>query len=97
MDKVEKKRMKEDCTSLLTVMDCIAEFTKADGSNRKMLCTLRKDAVPPSSDDDAYSRTKFRNRPENEDILVVWDLEASEGQGGWRSFRLDRIKSFKPV
>jgi hypothetical protein len=88
-------KMKEDCTNLLTVSDCLVEFTKADGSNRKMLCTLRKDAVQPADENVPFSRSKYRNRPENKDILVVWDLEASEGKGDWRSFRLDRIKSFK--
>ena len=90
-------KMNKDCTDLLTASDCLVEFTKADGSNRKMLCTLRKAAVPPADENVPFSRSKYRDRKENADILVVWDLEAGDGNGDWRSFRLDRIKSFKPA
>ena len=97
MDKKEKKRIKKDCTDLLNVSMCLAEFTKADGTNRVMKCTLQKSIVPPSNDKDGFSRQKFRNRPENEDVMIVWDVEAKEGAGDWRSFRIDRIKSFKAL
>ena len=97
MNDKELAKMKKDCTDMLVTMDCLVEFTKVDGSNRKMLCTLRKDAVPESSQDVPHSRQKFRNRAENKEILIVWDLEAGEGEGGWRSMRLDKIRSFVPA
>lgn len=97
MDKKEKTRMRKDCNEMLQSMNCLVEFVKADGTDRKMLCTLQKGVVPSLSDGTGspFASKKFRN--ENEDVLVVWDLEASNGEGGWRSFRLDRIKSFRPA
>lgn len=95
MDKKEKARMRKDCNDMLAAMNCEVEFTKADGSNRKMLCTLQKSVIPAQNAEQAWSSKKFRNV--NEDILVVWDLEAKEGEGDWRSMRLDRIKSFRPA
>ena len=59
-------------------------FTKADGSERKMLCTLQDKyiAIKPTSE-----------REKNNDVLSVWDID----KGAWRSFRYDRVISWKPI
>jgi len=59
-------------------------FTKADGTVRKMICTLEEGVIPP-----AEPKKTDRVKKENDDVLAVWDLEAQ----GWRSFRFDSILS----
>ena len=59
------------------------EFTKADGSIRKMNATLQESVVPHVEAD--------TERKANPDIQVVWDTDAN----GWRSFRWDRLQGIK--
>jgi hypothetical protein len=58
-------------------------FEKADGSLREMRCTLQASYLP------AQLLQEGTTRKENLDVLAVWDIDA----GGWRSFRMDSIKS----
>lgn len=62
-------------------------FTKKDGSERVMKCTLKDELVQikPSKDE---SKNK---RKVNEDVMPVWDLDKES----WRSFRIDSIKNFE--
>lgn len=57
-------------------------FTKKDGTERVMNCTLQ-DEVAVQED-----KKTDRIRKENEEVLAVYDLDVK----GWRSFRLDSIK-----
>lgn len=57
-------------------------FTKKDGSERVMQCTLNEDVVPVTGD-------KQRTVNRSESAQPVFDTEAQE----WRSFRWDSIKS----
>jgi hypothetical protein len=68
-----------------TLTDGIATvtFEKADGSLREMRCTLQPSYLPPQLLQEGTTRK------ENLDVLAVWDIDA----GGWRSFRMDSIKS----
>ena len=59
------------------------EFLKADGSLRKMKATLQESIVP-------HTDTKKDKEP-NADICIVWDTDLE----AWRSFRWDRLKTFK--
>jgi hypothetical protein len=59
-------------------------FEKLDGSLREMRCTLQADVLPPM-----LLQEDAKTRKENLDTLSVWDIEAN----GWRSFRIDSIKS----
>ncbi len=59
-------------------------FTKKDGSERVMKCTLKEDVLPMIQSDDGTSI-----RAKSKETLAVWDIEAE----GWRSFRWDSIKS----
>ena len=54
-------------------------FTKKDGTERTMKCTLMEKFLP---------ETVGSDRPRNDDALAVYDLEKE----GWRSFRWDSIK-----
>lgn len=66
------------------------EFTKVDGTVRKMQCTLMKDKIPPATKD-PISQEKVRTV--NENVVAVWDIEKE----GWRSFRLDSVISMQGV
>ena len=65
-------------------------FTKIDGSERKMNCTLIPEYVPQKPVVEGQQLlTESLPRAENPDTLAVWDVDAK----GWRSFRLDSIKA----
>jgi hypothetical protein len=64
-------------------------FTKKDGTERVMKCTLRPDLLPAQTD----LEEQVQSRKSNPDVLAVWDLEAK----GWRSFRHDSIMMFTYV
>ena len=57
-------------------------FTKTDGTERTMYCTLKEGVAVP------YEKKTDRVRAENADVLRVWDLEKNE----WRGFRLNAIR-----
>lgn len=54
-------------------------FTKKDGTERIMKCTLQEEYLP---------ETVGGERKKNEDSLAVYDLDME----GWRSFRWDSVK-----
>ena len=64
-------------------------FTKKDGTERVMKCTLRPDLLPAQTD----LEEQVQNRKSNSEVLAVWDLDAK----GWRSFRHDSILMFTYV
>jgi hypothetical protein len=59
------------------------KFTKTDGTERDMKCTLMSEIVKP------HEKKTEREKKVNEDIISVWDIEKE----GWRSFRYDSIIS----
>lgn len=63
-----------------SVIDVV--FTKADGSERTMKCTLSEEFIPAR--DDSTTST----RKSNPDVCPVWDMENQ----AWRSFRWDSVK-----
>ena len=65
-------------------------FTKADGSERVMLCTTN-----PRTIQEYYTEEKKTERviADNPDVCKVFDLDKK----AWRSFRLDSVKSYKIV
>jgi len=62
-------------------------FTKKDGSNRDMLCTLAESLIPEDK------KPKTENTKFSDDALRVFDLDKQE----WRSFRWDSIKTVKGI
>ena len=69
---------------------CEVVFTKADGTERTMKCTLSKSMLPA---DTRQVLTETEPRGGNPNLVTVWDTEAN----GWRSFAVDRVKSFRKV
>lgn len=61
-------------------------FTKLDGSERTMRCTLMKNMLPPRYDESHLD--EMHKKKENLDTVVVWDIV----KNGWRSFRVDNVE-----
>jgi len=82
---------KEDLLELLSKETIEITFTKLDGDERIMTCTLQESVLPPANKEDKLSQTKIRNLSEK--ALVVWDVNANS----WRSFRYDRVKKVTQI
>jgi len=65
---------------------CKVVFTKANGDNRVMHCTLNESILPAQKD----IEEEIQKKKPNPNALAVWDTD----KGGWRSFRWDSIKEF---
>ena len=61
-------------------------FTKVDGTERVMPCTLRDGAMPPKAVTENH-----KTRAYNPETLSVWCLDKSE----WRSFRVMNVTKVK--
>jgi hypothetical protein len=72
----------ERLQQLLTMQTLTVTFTKKDGTERVMRCTLDPAKLPIRE----HTETKIR-KPNNE-ILSVFDLDAQ----GWRSFTKTAVK-----
>lgn len=63
---------------------CEVTFTKVNGEQRVMPCTLREDLLPVRNENST-------ERKVNENVLSVWVTDAN----GWRSFRIDSVTDIK--
>jgi hypothetical protein len=91
-DDVNKAVIRDWVKSLLHTGAVTVIFTKADGTDREMRCTLDPEqlpAVPVTTGpvDGIVKEAKERKKPD-EHSLRVFDLEKKE----WRSFRFDRLQ-----
>lgn len=88
-DDVNKAVIRDWVKSLLQKGPVTVTFTKADGTNRDMLCTLRLEDLPAPNVpvDGIVKESKERKKPD-EHSLRVFDLDKKE----WRSFRFDRLQ-----
>ena len=62
---------------MLQTSRCRVIFTKLNGEERNMVCTLREDIIPAATKDPI---TQKKVRDLNEEVLAVWDTKAE----GWR-------------
>ena len=74
---------RDEMINELRARNCRVIFTKTNGEERDMTCTLVEDTIPDA------------NKPKvgaeyNQEVIRVWDVNAE----GWRSFRVDAVKSF---
>jgi hypothetical protein len=67
---------------------CRIVFTKADGTERVMHCTLSEAMIPQVTETVAENK---KTKKDNPDVQAVYDVEAK----GWRSFRWDSLKDFR--
>ncbi len=89
-DDANKAVIRDWIKSLLQKQPITVTFTKADGTDREMLCTLNPEQLPPVPmpiDGIVKESKKPRKEPDPHSIRV-FDLEKKE----WRSFRFDRVK-----
>ena len=68
---------------MLTVSDGVVTFTKADGTERVMKCTLVPDQLPK-----VEIKEDAKSRKESTTSMRVFDLEKKE----WRSFTIKKVK-----
>lgn len=79
---------------------CKVVFTKTDGSERVMKCTLKEDVLKPYIEEIEKRNAQMlaegkvvKQKAENPNLLSVIDLE----NNGWRSFKIDSIKSIEVI
>lgn len=71
---------------MLQVTSVSVTFTKKDGTERVMKCTLDPKELPPQPVTE--SKEGKAERKKSVDTLAVYDLEAK----GWRSFTIKSVK-----
>ena len=67
----------------------VVTFTKKDGSERIMNCTLQEDLIPIKVVSESANTSNVTIRTVNDDVVPVYDIDAKD----WRSFRWDSVKS----
>ena len=74
---------------------CQVTFTKVDGTERIMRCTIKEDLIPAEQFpvDRSKDPMKGSNGKPLTNVLAVWDLD----KAGWRSFRLDHVSNVEKV
>lgn len=83
-DKLEKQ-IHDWLKGVLTTTEATVTFTKVDGTERVMKCTLEADKLPPVV---VKEDAKPRKQSDSTKALRVFDLEVKE----WRSFTIKNIK-----
>jgi hypothetical protein len=68
---------------VLTVQPATITFTKKDGTERVMNCTLRSDMLPA-----VEIKEDKTPRKHNDNVISAYDLDAK----GWRSFTVSAVK-----
>lgn len=68
----------------------LVDFTKVNGDQRKLLCTLSQKFMPNAEFNVSRASAK-RQKPT--ETLSVWDLESES----WKSFRINSVKSMEQV
>lgn len=83
--KTEEQKLGEKLKTLLGAYVLEVEFIKQNGDTRKMSCTTKADKIPETHQPKNENTTTL-----NEGVIRVFDVEVE----GWRSFRVDSVKSF---
>jgi hypothetical protein len=82
---------KNELVEKLLVEEVTITFTKADGTDRTMLCTKQFSKIPQEfhpKTDKVVKLDESGNVIES-DLISVWDLEKQ----GWRSFNFSKVKA----
>ena len=72
--------------AMLQAGEVNVNFTKVDGTERKMRCTLNAEYLPPGDYEADTSREVDLGS------VTVWDIEAD----AWRRFRVESVHSATP-
>jgi len=65
---------------------CNVKFSKVNGEERDMKCTLNFDVIPEAH----LPKDKNANTQNSFEVIRVFDLEKE----GWRAFRIENVKEF---
>jgi hypothetical protein len=85
---------KDALVEQLSANVCEIVFTKLRGEEREMVCTRMASYLPETV---ATTLEEAATRKENDNVIAVWDLRVNNGEGGWRSFRIDKLKSINVI
>jgi hypothetical protein len=67
-------------------------FTKVNGEDRIMRCTLMPNHLPPAYiEEDKQHEENFHVK--NPDVIACWDVQ----NGGWRRFHISSIKYLQVI
>jgi hypothetical protein len=83
MTEAKRKSIVEMLKNGVTEVD----FTKVDGTNRKMKCTLNFDLIP----NEWHPQDLLAETPQDSPTIKCFDLE----KNGWRSFRVDSVNDVR--
>ena len=83
----EKMRQQQQIRQGLVSGIIEVSFTKKDGTDRTMKCTLNSQYLPEQKD----LEQEIDKRNKSDEVIAVWDIEKE----GWRSFRWDSVKGYK--
>ena len=81
-DDAKQFKAAEELVDLLKQTICTVVFTKKDGTERVMRCTLLENHVKP------YEKKTDKVKQPNPNVVHAWDIESN----GWRSFNFDSVK-----
>ncbi len=85
MSEKDQKQFRKWLRGVLKMHETTIIFTKKDGSERKMRCTLNEDSIP------SEKSPKKAGKAQSEEAIAVFDVEKSD----WRSFRFDSVKKIE--
>lgn len=88
-NKLKAEWDKEAIVNKLREDICEVSFTKVNGEQRVMRCTLKPSLIPVF--ESAETNVPKKTKKENPEVLAVFDVNAD----GWRSFKWDLLKEFK--
>jgi hypothetical protein len=82
---------KDELVEKLLVEEVFVTFTKADGTDRTMLCTKQFSKIPQEfhPKTDKVVKLDENGNVIETDLISVWDLE----KRGWRSFNFTKVKT----
>jgi hypothetical protein len=83
--------LKEDIKKLLHEHTLNVIFTKKDGTERAMHCTLLPEHLPAIDKQEGDEVKPLKKQ--SEESIAVWDIDKK----AWRSFRIDSIVSYKAL
>lgn len=75
----------------LQAQECRVVFTKVNGEQRDMMCTLMETVLPKAKKDEPLTQKKVRAI--NEATIVAWDVNKE----AFRSFRVENVVSFHVI
>jgi hypothetical protein len=78
---IDTKEGREWLRGVLKMHETTVTFTKKDGTERKMICTLAESKIP------SEKTPKNTGKAKSEDAIAVFDIEKQD----WRSFRWDSV------